>query len=147
MSDGDAPGTVERLRVRRRRLAMAADGLEQAITSAAGDTTSWRGQVRRALEELGAALTAHVAEADGPGGLFDEIAATSPRLLPTVERLRRDHDDLAGQVRQLEVLVAGDEVPAVRDAALTLLADISRHRHRGADLMWELYDVDIGGGG
>jgi len=35
-------------------------------------------------------------------------------------------------------------VEDAREGCLMLLIDISRHRHRGADLLWEFYDVDIG---
>ena len=35
-------------------------------------------------------------------------------------------------------------VDDVREQALALLAQISRHRHRGADLLWDSYDFDIG---
>ena len=38
-----------------------------------------------------------------------------------------------------------DETAAIREQALELLAAIVRHRHLGADLLYEAYDVDIGG--
>ena len=39
-----------------------------------------------------------------------------------------------------------DAVEAVRVAAVDVLGAISRHRQKGADLVWEAYSVDIGGG-
>ena len=36
-------------------------------------------------------------------------------------------------------------VDAIRTAVLELLGEIARHRQRGADLIFEAYDVDIGG--
>lgn len=37
-------------------------------------------------------------------------------------------------------------VGAAREAALDLLGLLSRHRHRGADFVYDAYDFDIGGG-
>jgi len=146
MGDVDVPTTMHRLKVRRERLADAAAEVERAVTSAAGDSVAWHGEVRAAVGEIRGALAAHVDEVEAPGGLYVEVAGASPRLLPMVERLRRDHDDLAGRIGGLDQLLVDDgPVDAIRDAALALLLEISRHRHRGADLLWEFYDVDIGG--
>ena len=148
MTDDDG-SPLDRLKVRREGLADTAVVLELAITSAAGDPSLWRGRVREALEQVRSALTDHIEEVEASGGLYDNITASSPRLLRTVEQLRRDHIAMAERIQDLEALLAPDDTPVgdVRDAALALMADISRHRHRGADLIWEFYDVDIGGGG
>ena len=145
--EADNPGTLKRLRARRARFGGAAAGLESAVVGAAGDRVAWRRSVGVAVQELRIALVDHIQEAEAPGGFYAEIASTNPRLLPAVERLRRDHDDMEVRIAELDALVAADDpsVDAVRDAALRLLSEISRHRHRGADLVWELYDVDIGG--
>ena len=146
MGEGDVPATMKRLKVRRERLADAAGDLERAVTSAAGDPVVWHGEVRVAVGEVRKALAAHVDEVEAPGGLYVEVAGVSPRLLPMVERLRRDHDDLSGRIDGLgDLLVDDGPVDAIREAALALLLEISRHRHRGADLLWEFYDVDVGG--
>jgi hypothetical protein len=39
-----------------------------------------------------------------------------------------------------------DAVDAIRAEVLELLLAVSRHRQRGADLVYEGYNVDIGGG-
>ena len=36
-------------------------------------------------------------------------------------------------------------VESIRDAAITLMGLLVRHRQRGADLVYEAYDVEIGG--
>ena len=38
-----------------------------------------------------------------------------------------------------------EDVDEVRDAGLALLGRLSRHRQRGADLIWDAYQTDIGG--
>ncbi len=40
-----------------------------------------------------------------------------------------------------------DENAAIREQALQLLTAIVRHRQLGADLLYEAYDVDVGGVG
>jgi hypothetical protein len=55
---------------------------------------------------------------------------------------------MATAIGALRERVGGDalDVDAVREDVVDLLADISRHRHRGADLIWNSYDLDIGQG-
>jgi hypothetical protein len=146
--EAEDPVILERLRARRVRFGAAAAALESAVTAAAGDLDAWALGVGAAVGDLRAALADHVRGAEAADGLYAEIAATDPRLLPAVERLREDHRDLEQRIDRLATLLAGADpsVDAVRDAALELVVEISRHRHRGADLVWELYDVDIGGG-
>ncbi|MDY7102977.1 MAG: hypothetical protein S0880_17490 [Actinomycetota bacterium] len=148
MAENEGSSTLDRLRERRERLASAADELERAITRAGGEPARWGGAARAALDQVGAALAAHVEEVEAPGGLFAEVARTSPRLIHAVDTLRQDHAVLRERVDALTALAAADpvSVDAVREAALELLVEISRHRQRGADLLWERYNVDIGGG-
>lgn len=147
MAEYERSSTLERLRERRERLGRAADELERAITRAAGQPGAWSEGVRAALDQVGAALAAHVEEVEGPNGLFADITRASPRLIHAVERLRDDHTAMAEQVEEVEGLRAAGDVPVdtIREAALALLAEISRHRQRGADLLWDRYNVDIGG--
>jgi hypothetical protein len=41
--------------------------------------------------------------------------------------------------------VAADQVDAVRALGTALLGRLARHRQRGADLIHEAYEVDLGG--
>lgn len=147
MTEVDGLPNLKRLKVRRERLAEAADVLEAAVTSAAGEPAAWRDEVRSAVTELQAALVDHVDVVEADGGLYSEIAGSSQRLLPMVERLRRDHRDLAERIDGLDALASASEiqVDALREGSLDLRTQISHHRHRGADLLWEHYNVDIGG--
>ena len=148
MGESDVLLNLERVKERRERLGAAADGLERAITRAAGDEQSWRAGVRSALDDVRAALDAHIDEVEAPGGLYTDIITRSPRLTHAIERLRQDHLSMSGQIADLETALAidGASVETTRESALVLIAEISRHRHRGADLLWDSYDLDIGGG-
>jgi phage shock protein A len=145
---GEIDATLGRVKQHRERLETAATGLETAITRPAGDAEAWAAGVRAATAEVDAALRAHVDEVEAPGGLHDEIIDRSPRLTHTVEVLRREHVSMADQVARVDAALADPEpsVETVREQALALLAQISRHRHRGADLLWDSFDYDIGAG-
>jgi chromosome segregation ATPase len=141
---------VSRARSRRERLAAAADELEQAVTRAAADPAAWKAGVASALVGLGDALAEHVTEVEGPDGLYQEILERSPRLAHDIARLRADHDDLRRRIAEIEPMLPSpatlEQVGVIRDRVVDLLAEISRHRHRGADLIWESYEFDIGAG-
>jgi hypothetical protein len=143
---GDLPAPLERVRVRRVRLEQAADDLETAITGAVAGESAWRARVAEALDEVQGALDDHVAEVEAPDGLYGEIMARTPRLAHAIERLRAEHGTMGAAVVDLRKTVDGASVEVVREGVVDLLADISRHRHRGADLIWNSYDLDIGQG-
>jgi hypothetical protein len=148
---GDDPSEiVGRARVHRERMAVAADHLEEAIARPAGNLSAWKLAVQTAVIELSDALAAHVQEVEGPGGLYDDVKDRAPQLEHRVDALRHDHDDLRSMIAELEPILAEraapEQVTRVRELTVTLLADLSRHRHRGADLIWDSYDYDIGAG-
>ena len=93
--------------------------------------------------------------AEAPGAFLDELVSESPRLATPARRLRREHVDiLESIVRSEERLTAppSDEIAydawadEIRAELTTLLVALARHRQRGADLVYEAYDVDLGGG-
>lgn len=141
---------VSRARSRRERLAVAADELEQAVTRATADPAGWKAGVASALVALSDALAEHVTEVEAPDGLYQEILERSPRLAHDIARLRDDHDDLRRRIAEIEPMLpspaAPEQVGVIRDRVVDLLAEISRHRHRGADLIWQSYEFDIGAG-
>jgi hypothetical protein len=77
------------------------------------------------------------------------VLKTSPRLSGAVARLVSEHglikshvDDLLARLQTPEG--AGD-VDAVRDLGTALISVLLRHRQRGSDLVFEAYEVDVGG--
>ncbi len=147
MADNTSP-TIERVKERRERLGEAADDLERAITRSAGDQEAWKDGVQSALEEVHAALDAHIEEVEAPEGLYTEIMTRSPRLSHAITKLREEHGTMRDEVTGFEDALDSRKttVDDLRSRGLELLMDISRHRHRGADLIWESYNYDIGSG-
>ncbi|MBK9179869.1 MAG: hypothetical protein IPM45_09945 [Acidimicrobiales bacterium] len=127
-------------------------GLEQAIAApAAGRGGDWAADVDAQLVALRRELVDHVEVTEGPDGLFAEVIEHAPRLNHAVDRLRTDHgtllDVLDGERKRLAALgddPSGDDLGAAREGLLGLLALLARHRQRGADLVYEAYEVDVG---
>ena len=143
------PG-LESLRRHRAELRDSMTALEQALAAPAGDRSgTWAERANVALVELSADIREHIAVTEGPDGLYPGLLVTAPRLCNSVASLTREHVEIKGMAdglltRMSEPIVSTD-VEAVREFAIALLAKLSRHRQRGADLVYEAYQTDIGG--
>ena len=137
---------------RRADLHLALVAVEQAISRPAiGRESDWAKDVLRELEELGRTIEEHIEVTERPNGLYDEIATKAPRLANKIGRLREEHpvlrDGTNELVAKLRTTAIGDAWPLdqARDDLQRLLGKIVRHRQLGSDLVWEAYNLDIGG--
>ncbi len=144
---------LEAARQRRLDLHEALVDAEKALASpAAGREDEWAATVSKELTHLADAFDHHARSAEGPGGLHEDMLSEHPRLRPNVERIRHDHLTtgeaiLAGVALVDEQRGAGAiDVDVLRSTAHDLLARVVKHRERGADLVYEAYNVDIGSG-
>jgi len=91
----------------------------------------------------------HIASTEGPEGFHAELLAQAPRLSNAVSRLVSEHKALTKTLDRLGERVKNAQSPegieAVRALGTDVVGDISRHRQRGADLIYEAYEHDIGG--
>ncbi|MGQ0824131.1 MAG: hypothetical protein ACT4OX_03690 [Actinomycetota bacterium] len=139
------------VRLRRAGLKSAMSGLELAIAAPApGRIGEWAQGVRVSLSVLQEVWTRHVVETEAPGAFLDDILAESPRLSNQVARLREEHGETLSTLLRVEqqllrVQIDDDWTNDVRVELTGLLCSLARHRQRGADLVYEAYDVDIGG--
>lgn len=151
MSDLGEGSPLGRARERREALAEAADALDDAVARPSGDEQAWKESVAAAIGQIDRALDAHIVEVEGDDGLYREIMARTPRLAHQIEVLQREHVALRSDLDTVRTLMAGpsgqEQIDEVREHAVRLLADISRHRHRGSDLIYDSYDFEIGGEG
>lgn len=145
------PG-LESLRLHRAELLESIRTLEQALAApAAGRTRPWAERVNVALVELTADFREHIGLTEGPDGLYHDVLATSPRLTNAVNGLTAEHAQIEEMTaRLLDRLAEASsathvDVDGVRDDATMLLSRLSRHRQRGADLVYEAFELDIGG--
>lgn len=143
------PG-LDVLRRRRAELRESMSALEQALAAPTpGRADAWRERLCVALVELSADVREHIAITEGPGGLHRDIVATSPRLAHAVDELGRDHAVIHALIEDLiargQGASAREDVDAIRPLGTTLLGRLVRHRQKGADLVYEAYQADIGG--
>lgn len=126
------------------------DDLERALAAAAsGRTLAWSESVREALERVDHAFAHHVTVTEAPDGLLAEVVEEAPRLAHRVTSIKADHVTIEDAVRQLLKSVSThppvepDEVVDITDGALDVLGRIVQHRHLGADLVYQAFNVDI----
>jgi hypothetical protein len=124
--------------------------LEQALAAPTpGRHAAWAERVDVALVELSADFGEHVAVTEGSDGLHDAVVDAAPRLSNSVRRLAGEHTTIRGLIADLLERVrppaAAGDVEAIRDLGTALLGRLARHRQIGADLIYQAYQVDLGG--
>ena len=142
----------EGARRRRRPLREASSALELAVSAPGSTGPKWRSSVLTRINEVCVALEDHIVEVEGSGGFADDISAHAPRLIGMMNALNEEHDELRQMVVQLREVVgrktdklSKDKVAAVRKKVQSWLGRIARHQQKGADIVYEAYNVDIGG--
>jgi hypothetical protein len=153
MTEGVHFPALQEAAKRRRTLHEGLVALENAISSpAAGRIPDWTRVVQKELTGVRDAWDLHIDTTEKPDGLYDEIVTTSPRLAGTIDRLRNEHPDITEALRQAVDRVEQVEIGGVawplddaRDDLQRLIGRLVRHRQKGADLVWEAYNLDIGG--
>ena len=148
----DLTPTLAETARRRADLRQALMQVEQAISSpAVGRETDWTKEVVRGLQDLGHTLQEHIEVTERTGGLYEEITQRAPRLSGKIELLREEHPEIrdatSALLTKLETTSIGQtwELSDARNELQRLLGRIVRHRQLGADLVWEAYNLDIGG--
>ena len=144
---------LEQARLRRKTLHNALVHLEEAISSpAAGRIPDWTAAVLKEMVEVRDAFDQHVVVAERPDGLYDEIFERAPRLAINVQKLRDEHPEIAATVAQMVQRLEEVEIGSIawplddaRDDLQRFIGTVIKHRQKGADLVWEAYNVDIGG--
>jgi hypothetical protein len=127
--------------------------LEAALAlPAPGREEAWRDRVAAELATFRNVLATHVASTESRKGMFVDVERIEPALHHRIERLRYEHADLLRQAESLETHLA-PSVPGhpfnfhdVRQRAGWLLTALRHHQALEADLVFELYDSDVGVG-
>lgn len=121
--------------------------VRRAVGAPIASGERWRRRLQRELLQLARAADDHVAETEAPDGLLAEIVEQAPRLWRDADRLRMEHVQLVAECARVLARVGGSDSPlSLRRQVNALLGRFERHRYRGADLVYEAFDVDIGGG-
>jgi hypothetical protein len=151
--DEQVTPALDAARARRKTLHDTLVHLEESISSpAAGRIPDWTASVLKEIIEVREAFDQHVVVTERPDGLYDEILERAPRLAVNVRRLREEHPDIASalttmieRLEQTEIGGTAWPLEDARDDLQRFIGQVIKHRQRGADLVWEAYNVDIGG--
>lgn len=144
--DADAAEAMRAAGRRRVELKQAVSAVEIAAARAAAEP-GWAANLMAELKDLETALEQHTDEVEGPNGLLTELAEDAPRLIHKIEVVKNEHPALLDQAGRVIAAVRNDQEPDdIRAVVLILLVAIARHRQKGSDLVYDAYNVDIGGG-
>lgn len=145
----ETPRLVAAIR-RRADLYDAILALEQAVARpGAGREGEWIATCLDALADLRPEVIEHITCTESSDGLYAEILELAPRLAHRVEILRAEHVEMrAGLDAIIDALhtrpATTETIEHGRSSTLQLLGLLVRHRQRGADLIWDTYNLDIG---
>jgi len=146
------PGkSLEVVRERRHDMLEVLVELEGALAHPAGiEPSLWIGNAEKVMLRLRDEFDVHIDVTESPGGLFEECIDASPRVASGVAVLTREHQGLTEQIGNALAALASREgdverIVALRAQLTDLLGKLTRHRQKGADLVWDAYNVDIGG--
>jgi len=109
----------------------------------------WVDRTLHRLQVVGEAFAAHVEAAEGADGIYADAVRTDGRLGFRAMRLCREHIALESRLASITALVRspGVEPMAIRHPIDVLLNELRKHRQRGADLIFEAYQQELGGDG
>ncbi|HEV8297487.1 MAG TPA: hypothetical protein VGQ20_09320 [Acidimicrobiales bacterium] len=150
--DQDESPALKAARGRRADLHQALVDLEHALAAPAPKRTDeWAAQARHALASVSEAFDAHIEVTEGPHGLYEEVLEQAPHLAHALDKLRHEHTEITAAIVDVRSRLdeSGSDADAwvsqIREAATTALGHLVRHRQQGADLVYEAYQVEIGG--
>lgn len=146
----DQAPALDAARQRRLSLRGAMLNLEHALAApAVGRLAEWTPAVRAAVTDLQDCMGAHVPGTEGPGGFHSEMLAAAPRLSHQVVVSVREHRRIEKLSDELLGLLDGPandaRAESVRGRGTELIGVLARHRQRGADMIFEAYESDLGG--
>ena len=143
MTDRPGPGSIGEVRARREDLRQRMIDVEAAAARPArADAGLWRKAVRHELDALREAWGHHVVTTERPDGFLDEVIAHAPQLASRRDALINDHVEIT---ERFDALLAREDasVDETRDDIIDLLGALVRHRHKGAELTYDAYNVDL----
>ena len=124
--------------------------LEETLAAPIALGRDWLERVAAALAELAHDFGDDVELTERPAGLYAVARASAPRLDAAGQRLVREHVDLRERLAAaLGEIDSADErgldLGALREDLTGLIGALVRHRQRGSDLVYEAFEVDLGG--
>ncbi len=132
-------------------LARAGERLNRLLDDAAegDDASAWLDDLEGALRDLSAALAGFDSAVNE--GYFEDVVRDAPRLVPAIQRLCESQDELRttveAQIEKLRATRGPEAVVDLRQSVSDMVVRLDLCSHRRAGLLFDAYDVDIGGPG
>ena len=151
--DDELTPALSEARQRRATLHDALVHLEIAISSpAAGRIPEWTDLVTKEMVGSATPSSSTCWSPNDPAGCTKRSSCGRLELDGTIRRLKDEHPEIGEKVGEMLARLDQAEIgsPAwpledARDDLQRFIGTVIRHRQKGADLVWEAYNVDIGG--
>ncbi|MCW2494276.1 hypothetical protein [Jatrophihabitans sp.] len=141
---------LDAVRRRRAELRESIALLRSALAAPSAEPVVWGERVQQELARLALDFIEHVEVTEGPAGLHESVIESSPRLSHAVDVLTAEHEELEAQIAALsavaEAPVMAADVEAITAQGSELVGLLVKHRQRGADLVYEAFQQDLGTG-
>ena len=137
---------LERIEPQRGRLGTALRDYQLAVLD---PEPHWAAKMPSALGSLRAAFEEHVAFTETADGLFDEMLHDDTiDVSSEIDQLQRDHQAIAAAITRAEEALASppSDEHHLREVVASVARLVARHRRRGAQLLYDVYNVDTTGG-
>src|SRR5262245_52324392 len=137
---------LERVEPQRGRLAVALRDYELAVMNT---DEGWDERLGAPLAALRRAFEEHVEFTEGPGGLFDEMLHDDTISVESeVDQLRRDYLVVTVAMDRVDEALASppSDPEHLREVASSVSRLVGRHRRTGAQLLYDVYSVDVSAG-
>lgn len=106
----------------------------------------WVRRLEVHLGQLSRALTGFGSDCDH--GLYDDCIELAPRLVPQVNKLRCEQDQLQASLQdQLERLHSQKPGPGLHQSMTNIVHRVDQLNHHAVDLVYSAYETDLGGPG
>lgn len=148
--DADLAAYLDKVKERRSELGESMAVLQAILDEPPSDPERWLQHARAAAAQVRADLADHIEVTEATGGLYDSLRAEAARLAGPLRHLQAEHPTLVALADELiEVLdrPSADDRAAAPALVKEVLRRLSHHRQRGGDLIFEAYQVDVGGTG
>jgi hypothetical protein len=123
-------------------LPLAVRGLARTMETPPAEP-NWTSKIVAGVAALREEMRAHVRDTEGPGGAYAKVLRDAPRLAPGIQALVDDHRAILAELESTPPAALVD-VDRLRAWVEDIVNDVSSHRQRGANLLYEAYLTDLG---
>ena len=107
----------------------------------------WPETAASAVTEAATTWERHVIGTEAPQGILADVLEREPRLAHLVSTLRREHTEIRDLLARTGAELSARDAADARQQVRAVTERLSRHHQLGAQLIYNAYEVDLGGSG